>query len=348
MGWLRNRAAGAAAFWFVVVCWVFVMRIVFFGSAEFGIPCLEAIAAGRHELAGLFTQPARPAGRHRTPKHTEVAQWAGRKGLTCVEAESVNAPDMVERIAACRGDLLVVIAFGQKISRTVIDLFPKGAINVHASLLPRYRGAGPIHWALLNGETETGISIITLADRMDAGDILAQAKTEITPEDTAQTLHDKLAALAVGVLMETIDAIEAGTAVYRPQDESQVTFAPKLKKEHGYIDWSKPASDVANQIRALWPWPGAQAVYVSGQTGRSDRVIIRQARVVACGNSDRRTCGMLNDRLDVLCGRDALHIEQIKPAGSDLMTFDAFVNGRACKPGDLFLPLEKVLKGVGG
>lgn len=322
------------------------MRIVFFGSAEFGIPCLEAILRSRHELTGLLTQPARPAGRRRQPRPTEVAQWAGEKGLSCVEAESINAPGMVEQIAACRGDLLVVIAFGQKIGRAVIDLFPKGAINVHASLLPKYRGAAPIHWALLNGETETGISIITLADRMDAGDILAVAKTDITPEETAQTLHDKLEAMAPPLLLDTIDAVEAGTAAYRPQDESQAIYAPRLKKEHGFIDWSKPAADVVNQIRALWPWPGAQSVYVSGQTGRSARVIIKKANLIACPNADRYIRGVLNENLDVWCGKDAVRIEELKPAGSDLMTFEAFTHGRACKPGDLFLPVDQILKKV--
>ncbi len=322
------------------------MRIVFFGSAEFGIPCLEAITGSRHELVGLFTQPARPSGRRRQPNPTDVARWADRKGLACIEAESVNASGLVEQIAACRGDLLVVIAFGQKISRPVIDLFAKGAINVHASLLPKYRGAGPIHWALLSGETETGISIITLADRMDAGEILAQAATPIAPDETARSLHDKLAALSAPVLMDTIDAIEAGTAVYRPQEDAQATYAPKLTKQHGYIDWNKPASYVAGQIRALWPWPGAQAVYVSSQTGRSARVILKKAQAIACPDSDRRTCGVLNEQLDVWCGKDALRIRQLKPAGSDLMSFEAFANGRASRPGDLFLPLDQVLKGV--
>jgi methionyl-tRNA formyltransferase len=322
------------------------MRIVFFGSAEFGVPCLEAIVRSRHELAGLFTQPARPAGRRREPKPTEVALWARQKKINCLEAENINAPLSAQQAAACRGELLVVIAFGQKISRDVIGLFPKGAINVHASLLPKYRGAGPIFWALMNGETRTGISIITLADRMDAGDILAQAQTQITPEDTAQTLHDRLAALSAPILMQTIDAIEAGTATYTPQDESQVTWAPKLRKEHGYIDWARPADHVVNQIRALWPWPGAQAVYVSGKTGRSCRVIIKKARRIECSDQNRPTSGLLNMNLDVWCGRDALRIEELKPAGSGLMSFNAFVNGRACQPGDLFLPLDQVLKGV--
>ncbi|HPB93099.1 MAG TPA: methionyl-tRNA formyltransferase [Anaerohalosphaeraceae bacterium] len=322
------------------------MRIVFLGSAEFGIPSLEAILSSRHHLAGIFTQPARPAGRRRTPKPTAVSIWAKQKGLPAAECENINAPDCIGQIAACKGDLLLVIAFGQKIGRAVIDLFRFGAVNVHASLLPKYRGAAPIHWALMNGETETGISIITLADRMDAGDILAQAPAPILPDDTAQTLHDRLAALSVPVLMKTLEKIEKGTAVYTPQNESEATYAPKLQKHHGYIDWERPAAAIVNQIRGLWPWPGAQAVYVSGKTGRSWRVTLQKAQALDVPNPTRQPCGMLNENLDVWCGEGALRIEQIKPAGSDLMSFGAFVNGRACQPGDLFLPLEKVLKGM--
>jgi methionyl-tRNA formyltransferase len=323
-----------------------MMRIVFFGSSQFGIPCLEAIVRSRHELAGLFTQPARPAGRRRELRPTDVAAWAVEHNRPCLEAENINSPNIVEQVAACKGDLLVVIAFGQKIGREIIDLFPKGAVNVHASLLPKYRGAGPIHWALLNGETETGVTIITLAEKMDAGLILAGAKTRIEPYDTARTLHDRLAGLAAPVLMETLDRIEAGTQTYTPQDETQVTFAPKLKKIHGYIDWSRPARTVVNQIRALWPWPGAQAVFVSGVTGRSDRVIIAAAREIPTQMQSGATPGLLDENLCVCCGENAVRIEMLKPAGSDLMSYEAFCNGRNCRPGDLFLPLEKVLREV--
>ena len=320
------------------------MRIVFFGSAQFGVPCLEAIDRSQHELVGIFTQPARPAGRKRELRPTEVALWASAHGCNCIEAENINQPNMVELVAACRGDLLVVIAFGQKIGHDVIDLFSKGAINVHASLLPKYRGAGPIYWALMNGESETGVTIITLADKMDAGLMLGRGKTSINPQDTSQTLHDRLSEVAVPTLMHAIDQIDAGTAVYTPQDESQVTLAPKLKKIHGYIDWNKPAGAVVNQIRALWPWPGAQAVYVSSATGRSNRVIIRSARPVSC----RVNCtpGTLNGDLNICCGQDAICIEELKPAGSHLMSYESFVNGRASQPGDLFLPVDHVLREV--
>jgi methionyl-tRNA formyltransferase len=320
------------------------MRILYFGSGQFGVSCLEAIVSSGHELAAVFTQPARPAGRHRELKPTDVTLWCREKNVSCVEAEDINTPEYADQIKKYNADLLVVIAFGQKVAKHIVDLFPKGAINVHGSLLPRYRGAAPIHWAIINGESETGISIITLADRMDAGQILAQASTSITPEDDFQTLHDRLARLSVPLLMQTITTIEKGTAVYRPQDKKLVTQAPKLKKEHGFIDWSKSASDIVNQIRGLWPWPGAAAVFVSAKTGKSWRAIIAKIAVIETPADSNQVCGMLDDNLNVICGQGRLKIITLKPAGSGLMDFQAFVNGRHGGKGDLFLPLDMVIR----
>jgi len=323
------------------------MNIVFFGSASFGIPALESIAENCHTLAGVFTQPARPAGRRRNPKPTEVARWCAARHIPCCEALNINEDRMRHQIAACGGDLLVVIAFGQKICPEVIELHRFGAVNVHASLLPKYRGAAPIQWALMRGESETGVSIITLAQRMDAGRILAQQRLPIAPEDTFQTLHDKLATLSAPLLLETIDAIEAGQAVYVEQDESQATRAPRLKKEHGYIDWSRSAQEIVNQIRALCPWPGAQSVYVSAQTGRSWRVTICRAEAVERHNALADVPGRLDAQFNVICGQGRLRILEIKPAGSGAMTFEAFARGRNTQAGDLFLPIERVLQGLG-
>lgn len=323
------------------------MKIVFFGSASFGIPSLEAILNSRHTLAGVFTQPARPAGRHRAPKPTDVALWCAARHIRCTEAANINVGEMTGQVAACGGDLLVVIAFGQKISPAVIELFRFGAINVHGSLLPKYRGAAPIHWAMMRGESETGISIITLAQRMDAGQVLARKSLPIAPEDTFQTLHGKLSELSVPVLMETLDAIEEGRAELTPQDETLVTLAPRLTKVHGYIDWNRPAEEIANQVRALCPWPGAQSVYVSAQTGRSWRVTLCKAAVVDRHNELGDIPGVIDEDLNVVCGWNRLKIIGIKPAGSDQMSFEAFARGRTTQKGDLFLPIERVLQGIG-
>lgn len=323
------------------------MRIIYFGSSEFGLPCLDALADSRHELVGVFTQPARPSGRHRSsPQSTPVAEWSQAHQVPCVEAANINAPDMQQAVADCRADLLVVIAFGQKIGQDVIALQKHRAVNVHASLLPKYRGAAPIHWAIMNGETVTGVSIITLADTMDAGQILAQGKTPISQYDTFETMHETLSQLSVPVLMEAIEQLENGTAVYMQQDPSQVTYAPKLQKANGYIDWNKSAEAIVNQIRGLWPWPSAQSVYVSSTSGRHWRIIFSKACTVERQNKPDDIVGQLDEHLQVICGSGALNILELKPAGSHRMDFDAFVNGHQCRPGDLFISAEKALSGL--
>ena len=323
------------------------MKIVYFGSAQFGIPSLEAIYHSGHELAGVFTQPARPAGRHRsTPHHTDVDVWCSQNTVPCVEAENINTPEMVQRVAAFRADLLVVIAFGQKISQEVIALQTHGAVNVHASLLPKYRGAAPIHWAILNGETETGVSIITLADKMDAGLILAQDTVDILPDDTVKCVHDKLSTLSVPVLMKTIEQIADGSVVHTEQNPAQVTKAPKLKKKDGYINWDDPAENIANQVRALWPWPAAETVYVCSKTGKNWRVGIAKAHAVDRLRKPGDITGSLDENLNVICGEGALQILELKPAGSRLMDFEAYVNGHQCGAEDLFLSDDKALSGI--
>ena len=317
------------------------MRLVYFGSSYFGVPSLRAIKESQHELVHIFTQPARPAGRHKTPRPTPVSEWARENSIPCSEAENINSADQLAAVASCGGDLLVVIAFGQKISPEVIDLHPKGAINVHASLLPKYRGAAPINRAIMEGEKETGVSIITLADRMDAGYILSQAKIPVSSDDTAASLHDKMAKLSPSVLLETIDQISSGNAVYTQQDESLVTYAKKLKKSDGFIDWSEPADIIVDKIRGLWSWPGARSDYVCSKTSKCCRVTIARACAVAGTNSDSGAYGLLNEDLNVICGKNAVKILKIKPAGKGLMDFRDFANGRATQPRDLFMKIEE-------
>lgn len=315
------------------------MRIVYFGSACFGIPCLEALLHSGHDLVHIFTQPAHKAGRGRKPRPTEVAVWAEEHNVPCTEAEDINSPEMVKEVESCFGELLVVIAFGQKIGQPLVKWHKRGAINVHASLLPKYRGAAPINWALMNDEKETGNSIITLADRMDAGFILGQDRTEITPQDTAATVYQRLSQQAPLLLLEVIGQIGAGNAEYTPQDNEKATKAPKLKKSDGWLDFTQPVQDVYNHIRALWSWPGATADYYSVATKKCYRVTIAQAEIIKDKN-DPGTYGLLDEHLNVICRGGRLKILKLKPAGSHLMDFKDFVNGRQSKPGDLFMPIE--------
>jgi methionyl-tRNA formyltransferase len=311
------------------------MNIVYLGSGEFGIECLDALGRSEHSLKLIVTQPPNPAGRGRKPHPTPVARWADTHNIPFIEAGNVNTSDVIETIAGYEPDLIVVIAFGQKIGNDLIKLPPKGAINVHGSLLPKYRGAAPINRAIIEGETKTGISIITLAEKMDAGQILGRAETNIGPDETAGQLHDRLAQLAAPLLLKTINQIANGTAVYAEQDHSNATLAPKLKKIDGFIDFAEPAEILGRKIRGLWPWPGATANYVSKKTGKSIRVIIAAAEVVEVANATALPAGTFDENLHVICGQNALKIKKIKPAGSPLMDFKAFVNGRKTQPGDL-------------
>jgi methionyl-tRNA formyltransferase len=269
-----------------------------------------------------------------------VALWADAHSVPFLEAADVNAADVIERIADYGPELIVVIAFGQKLGNELISLPPKGAINVHASLLPKYRGAAPINWAIINGETKTGISIITVAEKMDAGDVLAQSQTDIGAAETAGELHDRLAKMAAPLLVETVERIARATVVYTEQDHPKATCAHKLKKSNGFLDFGEPAQILARKIRGFWPWPGASAGYLSKKTGKAARVTIAAAEVVETSNPAGLPPGTLDENLNVTCGRNCLRITRIKPAGSPLMDFKDFTNGRQTQPGDAFIKID--------
>jgi len=311
-----------------------VMDIIFLGSGEFGLCCLEALQQSRHKPVFIVSQPPHPAGRGRKQRPTAVAQWAAANSIPFLETDNVNTEENISRIASLNPDLIVVIAFGQKIGNDLIDLPAKGAINVHASLLPRYRGAAPINRAIINGDEETGISIIELAEKMDAGDILGQVKTKIKPGETAGELHNRLAELAAPLLLETIDKIADASVVRVVQDHSRATLAPKLKKSDGLLDFTKPAEVLYHRILGFWPWPGASAHYVSQKSGKTERVIIAEAEVIDSSNKKQPGPGVFDENLNVSCGEGALKIKKIKPAGGRLMDFAAFVNGRGTSSGD--------------
>ena len=317
------------------------MKIVYLGSGQFGIECLNVLERSSHSLQFIVTQPPHPDGRGRKQSPTPVARWANTNSVPFVETDDVNTPGVMEKIADYKPDLIVVIAFGQKIGNELINLPPKAAINVHASLLPKYRGAAPINWAIINGETKTGISIITLAEKMDAGQILAQSQTNIAPDETAGRLHDRLAQIAAPLLLSTIGQIANNTVTYTEQDHSEATLAPKLKKSDGYIDFAEPAQVLERKIRGFWPWPGASSTYLSKKTNKSTRITIAMAEAVGASNSAGLSVGTLDENLNVICGTDALKIIKIKPAGSPLMDFKDFVNGRQTQPGDLFIKIDK-------
>jgi methionyl-tRNA formyltransferase len=226
------------------------VRILFMGTAELACPCLEAVAG---QVIGVITQPDRPKGRSLQLAPTPVKVTAGKLGLPVSQPEKIR--NVVDEIRAARPDLIVVVAYGQILPKSILEIPPRGCINVHASLLPRWRGASPIQHAILHGDRETGVTTMFINEKMDAGDIILQRAEPIRPDDTAGTLYDRLATIGAQLLSETL----AGTMARRPQDESQVTHARKLTKEDGRVDWTKPAIEIERQIRAMNPWPGAFA-----------------------------------------------------------------------------------------
>lgn len=315
------------------------MKIVYCGCGKFGIDSLDAIKASRHQLLHVITHPEKQAGRGKKLRANDIEQWAAQNNVPFTAIEDANCQQGVELLKKLAPDLLVVIAFGQKICPDVISIPKKGAINVHGSLLPKYRGAAPINWAIINGETKTGITIITLAQKMDAGEMLAQAELKISDDDSAGIIHDKLAAIAAPVLLDTIDKIEAGTAVYTKQDNTKATAAPKLKKSDGIVDFNQSAKTIHNKIRGLCPWPGAMADFVSAKNGKRFTVTFIKTAVVD-QTTPHQQAGVINPQLDVDCGQGSLKILELKPHGGKQMDFKSFLNGRAGGAGDYFVPVE--------
>jgi methionyl-tRNA formyltransferase len=239
------------------------MRLIFLGTPAFAVPTLEAMARAGHDIPLAVTQPDRPRGRGQTPAAPPVKEAALRLGIEVYQPERVRRPEAVERLGAIGADAMVVVGYGQIIPQNVIDLAPLGIINVHASLLPKYRGAGPIQWSIVNGETRTGVTTMRIDAGLDTGDMLLKAETAIGPEENAIELGRRLSVLGADLLVETLARIRE--IVREKQDSAQATYAPLLKKEDGLIDWSRPAAAIHNQVRGLQPWPGAYTTF-RGQT----------------------------------------------------------------------------------
>ena len=296
------------------------MRIVFMGSAELAVPSLRALLDGSgDELVGVVSQPDRPAGRKRNLTPCPLKAFAESRGLKIMTPAKVGDPDSLQALEALEPDLFVVVAYGQYIPSTVIKLARHEAINVHPSLLPKYRGAAPIQWAILNGDEQTGVSIIYLAKKMDAGDILRQEHQPIGPDDTSAVLHDRLADLGAQLLLKAIEDIREGRVSRTVQDEAEAVEISKLSKEDGKIDWSMPAEAIRNRIRAFDPWPGTYCILPDG-----DAIKVWKAGTEA---GEGAPATLLDDRLLVATGSHALRLLEIQPAGRKRMPAEAFLNG---------------------
>ena len=326
------------------------MRLVLLASAAFATPTIRWLAESEHGIALVVTQPARGSGRGRHTTPTPVKVLADELGLPVVEVENVNTPEFIEKVRSLDARLMLAIAFGQKLGPEFLAATPAGAINLHASLLPKYRGAAPINWAVVRGERETGNTVFRIVSRMDAGPILAKHAAPIEPDETAGELHDRLADLGVQTVRDAFALFADGiNPPGTPQDDAQATLAPKLKKSDGFIDFALTARSVVDLIRGMTPWPGATARYVAA-SGRAEVVTITRARSDADnaapetplppplprGDTGGFQPGTTDDRLLVAAGDGFVRIVEIKPASGRTMSWIDFVNGRHVSPGDRF------------
>ncbi len=242
------------------------MKIVFFGTPEPAAACLQTLLDAKHQIVGVVTQPDRPRGRGRQIAFSPVKELAIKNNLLIAQPAKVkNNPEFSSWLRSLKAEIAVVVAYGQILPGDILDVPKFGFINLHASLLPKYRGAAPVQWALLNGEKETGVTIMQIDQRLDAGEIIRQEKIAIEEEDNAETLAHRLFAVGKEVLLQAIREIETGKAELRAQVESEATFAPALTKESGELDWRKPAAQINNRIRALVPWPTAHTFFKGKQ-----------------------------------------------------------------------------------
>ncbi|MCS6770469.1 MAG: methionyl-tRNA formyltransferase [Kiritimatiellae bacterium] len=302
------------------------MRILFMGSDAFAVPAIEALARSPHLVLACVTQPDRPQGRGRKVKPCPAKDAAERLGIPTLTPERIG--DAFEEIAARAPELIVVAAYGQYIPSRLLNLPPKGCINIHPSLLPRYRGAAPIQWAVANGETETGVTIAEVTPKMDAGPILLQQSHPIFPGDTALTLESRLANAGAELMLEAIRLIENGEVRRTPQDEASATWARKLTKEDGRLDWRRPATELHNQIRGFVPWPGSFGSF----QGR--RIAVLASRAEEGSGAPGEILEASRNGPLVACGQGALRLLSVQPEGKREMSGADWARGARVSPGD--------------
>ena len=300
------------------------MRLVFMGTPEFAVPSLRALVGAGYEVCGVFTQPDRPKNRGMRLQPTSVKEYALTENIPVYQPEKLRTGQALAILEGLAPELIVVAAYGKLLPAEILELPRLGCINVHSSLLPRYRGAAPINWVILNGERESGVTIMHMAQGLDTGDIILQRATPITPEDTAQTLHDRLSELGAQLLLEAVDALGRGTAPRIPQDDARSCYAPMLSRELSPIDWSESAWHIHNQVRGLIPWPSATAEIDGVHCKIWKTAVLEERRAGAPGSIVQAD----KHGLKVLCGDgQVLAIEELQPDGKKRMAAAAFLLG---------------------
>ena len=301
------------------------MRILFMGTPDFAVPSLQTLLDAGHEVCGVFTQPDKPKNRGMKLQPPPVKVLAQEHNIPVYQPTSVKDGTALEIIQELAPELIVVAAYGRILPNSILEYPAKGCINVHSSLLPKFRGAAPIHWAVVSGETETGVTIMHMAQELDAGDIIDQIRTPIDPDESVETVHDRLAELGGKILVEVVEKIANGTATRTPQDGTQATYAPMLSRELSNIDWTQPAKAIHDKIRGLSPWPAASTNIISdtiikifGSANLGENTSAAPGTIVAAGKQG----------IDVACGDGkVLRITQLQAPGGKRMAAADYLRG---------------------
>lgn len=307
------------------------MRIVFWGTSQFAVPSLERLALSRHKVVLVVTQPDKRQGRHLMLRPPPVKIEAERLKIKIAQPDDLNNEGLAEHLRGVDAELFAVVSYGKILKRKMLEIPRLYCINLHASLLPKYRGAAPINWAVLNGENETGLTVIRMNEEMDGGDILAQKRLPIFEEDNAVSLGERLGQEGSELLLETIDLIEKGRVKFLPQDESLASFAPVIKKKDGRIVWQDSATRLHNQARALQPWPGTYCFLGNGL------LKIWKTKVVDddySGGMPGEIVAIQKEGIVVAAGKGNLLIEELQVAGGKRMSAEKFLLGHRLKPGE--------------
>ena len=305
------------------------MKIIFFGTSEFAVPSLKKLSESKHEILLVVTQPDRKKGRHLHLASPPVKVEAGRLNIPVHQTDDLMRPDSVKALKEAGAELFVVVSFGQILKKEILNIPKLISINLHASVLPKYRGAAPMNWAIVKGEEASGVSVIRMNSKMDEGDIILSEEARILPDDTALTLNEKFSAIGSTLLLRAVDLIESRKAKFTKQNNTQVSYAPKLKKENGLIDWKKPAFEIRNLVRGMIPWPGA-FTHLAGRTLKiwKTEIDTRELSFKAGQVAD------LEEGLVVKTGKDNLVIKELQMEGAKVMDSGAFLRGHKVKLGD--------------
>lgn len=312
------------------------MRVVFMGTPDFAVNTLEAVIKAGHEVVMVVTQPDKKKGRGKTMQFTPVKEVAVRENIPVLQPVKVREDAVLEQLKEAAPDVIVVVAYGQILPEDILKLPEYGCINVHASLLPKYRGAAPIQWAVINGESESGVTTMYMAKGLDTGDMIDKVVVPLLLEETGGSLHDKLAEAGAGLLVETLAKLEAGTATRTPQDDSKSSYASMLSKALGNIDWTKPAVEIERLIRGLSPWPSA-FTYLNGKTLKLWSTKVLKEVELPQGSLIGERAGEIvyvdKNSFIVRAGEDYINVLELQLEGKKRMETDAFLRGYALQAG---------------